>query len=116
MWKSIENSRETVTCQWRKSPREQTAPLGEIEESRFPFEIIHMVLTGPYNLKPRGNKYLLTFDDRLSRYVEEFPTSSTYAEKCARISAAHILTRHGTGCKLITDQGRNFVLFLARNL
>jgi len=75
-----------------------------------------MDLTGPYNLTPRGNKYLLTFVDRFTRYVEAYPISSQNAEECARIYVAHIVTRHGTGSKLITDQGRNFVIFLSRDL
>ena len=66
-------------------------------------------LTGPYNLTPRGNKYLLTFVDRFTRYAETYPISSQSAEECAHIYAAHVVTRHGTGSKLITDQGRNFM-------
>ena len=90
---------------------EQIVPLGKIEEPKFPFQITHMDLTGPYNLTPRGNKYLLTFVDRFTWYVEAYPISNKSAEECARIYAAHIVTRHGTGSKLITDQGRNFVIF-----
>jgi len=90
--------------------------IGEIEEPKFPFQITHMDLTGPYNLTRRGNKYLLTLVYRFTRYVEAYPISSQNAEECARIYVAHIVTRHGTGSKLITDQGRNFVIFLSRDL
>jgi hypothetical protein len=68
-----------------------------------------MDLTGSYNLTPRGNKYILTFVDRLTRYVEAYPIVTQFAEECASVYAAHIVTRHGTGSKLITDQGRNLM-------
>ena len=46
-----------------------TAPLGEDEESKFPFEITSMDITGPYVSTPRKNKYLVTFIDNFTRYV-----------------------------------------------
>jgi hypothetical protein len=73
-----------------------------------------MDLTGLYNLTPRGNRYLVTFVDRFTRYVEAYPISSQSAEERACVYAAHIVTRHGTGSKLITDQGRNFVIIFSR--
>jgi len=55
------------------------------------------------------NKYLLTFIDHFTRYAEAFPIPDQTAETCARIYATQIVTRHGTGSKLIRDQGRAFV-------
>jgi transposase InsO family protein len=96
-------------CQRRKENCEFTAPLGEVEESKFPFEITSMDITGPYLSTPRKNKYLVTFIDNFTRYVEAFPVPDITSETIARVYATQIVTRHGTGSKLITDQGRNFM-------
>jgi len=63
-------------------------------------------ITGPYLTKPRGNKYLPTFIDNFTRYLEAFPIPDQSATTCARVYAFEIVTRHGTGSTLITDQGR----------
>ena len=96
-------------CQRRKGNREFVAPLGDVEEPTAPFEVTSMDITGPYLQTPRGNKYLLTFVDHFSKYVEAYPMPDQKAETCARIYASNIITRHGTGSQLITDQGAAFM-------
>ena len=75
---------------------------------KITFEITTMDVRGPYLTTSRGNKYLLTFIDRLSTYVEAFPIPDQTAETCARMYATQIVTRHGTGSTLTTDQGPAF--------
>jgi len=96
-------------CQRRKEGKIPIAPLAEVPSPKFPFEITAMDLTGPYVTTPRGNKYLLTFIDHFSQYVEAFPVPDQTAETCARIYATQIVTQHGTGSTLITDQGPAFM-------
>ena len=55
------------------------------------------------------NKYLLTLIDHFTEYVEAFPIPDQTAETCARVYATQIITRHGTGSTLITDQGRSLI-------
>jgi len=40
-------------CQRRKENRKNIAPLGDVEEPKFPFEVTSMVITGPYPTTPR---------------------------------------------------------------
>ena len=96
-------------CQRRKKGKIPIAPLGEVPSPKFPFEITAMDLTGPYVTTPRENKYLLTFIDNFSRYVEAFPVLDQTAETCARIYATQIVTWNNTGSTLITDQGQAFM-------
>jgi len=96
-------------CQRQKGNREFVAPLGEVEEPTAPFQVVSLDITGPYVTTARGNKYLSTFIDHFTKYVEAFPIPDQTAETCARIYATQIVTRHGTGSQLITDQGRSFV-------
>ena len=58
---------------------------------------------------PRGNKYLLTFVDHFSKYAEAFAIPEQTAEVCARVYAREIVTCHGTGSVLVTDQGSAFM-------
>jgi hypothetical protein len=67
-------------CQRRKQGREFVAPLGKPEEPTRPFQVTAVDITVPYPLKPRGNKFLLTFIDHLTKYVEAYPISSQSAE------------------------------------
>ena len=94
-----------------KSTRKFIASLGEVEEPTYPFEVVSIDITGPYPTTARKNKYLLTFIDHFTKYTEAFPLQDQRAETCARVYATQIVTRHGTGSKLITDQGRAFMSF-----
>jgi transposase InsO family protein len=96
-------------CQRRKEEREFVVPLGDVNQPSALFEVISMDITGPYVLAPRKNKYLLTFIDYFTKYVEAAQISEQSAETCTRVHASHIVTRHGTGSKLITEQGRTFM-------
>ena len=96
-------------CQRRKKDHEFVAPIGQEEEPADPFEVTFMDLTGPYMLTPRKNKYLLTFIDQFTWYVEAIPIPDQTAETWPRVYATQIVTRHGSGSKLITDQGRAFM-------
>ena len=67
-----------------------------------------MDILGPFPRTASGNKYLLTFIDHLTQYPEAIPIKEMTAEACARAYATQVIARHGSGSKLITDQGRNF--------
>ena len=113
--KSIENYvKKCDPCQRRNSMRKLITPLSKVEETKFPFHIISVDVTGPYPTTPRKNKYLLTFIDHFTKFAVDFPIPDQMVEICARVYATQIITRHGTGSKLITDQGRAFMssLFL----
>ena len=110
MRKAIEDYvRKCDLCQRRKGTREFVAPLGEVQEPTAPFQLTAMDVTGPYRTTPRGNKYLLTFIDHFSKYVEAFAIENQTAETCARIYATQIVLRYGTGAQLITDRGPAFM-------
>ena len=110
MRKSIEDYvQKCDPCQKQKEKKEFVAPLGNPETPKEPFQVVSIDLTGPYPVTARGNKYLLTFICHFTKFVEAFPLPDISAETCARIYSSQIVTRHGTGSTLITDQGRSFV-------
>jgi hypothetical protein len=95
-------------CNRRKQGNEYKAPLGEVMEPTYPFEITSMDICGPYPLTPGRNKYLLNFICHLTKYAEAVPIPDMSAETCARAYATQIIARHGTGSVLVTDKGRSF--------
>jgi len=110
MRKSVENYvKKCDSCQRHKSRRKFIAPFGDVEEPAYLFQITSVDVTGLYPVTSRKNKYLLTFIDHFTNYAEDFPIPDQSAETCAQVYATQIFTRHGTGSKIITDQGRAFM-------
>jgi len=94
-------------CQRRKEEeREFISSLGDVDRL---FEVISTDITGPYVVTPRKNKYLLTFVYHFTKYVEAIQISDQSAETSTSDYSSQILTRHGTGSKLNTDQSRVFM-------
>jgi hypothetical protein len=80
-------------CQTRKGKHEFGAPLEEVENPSGHFQVTSMDITGAYSVTPRKNKYLLTFIDNFTKYVEAFPIPDVSAESYARIYATKIIAR-----------------------
>ena len=77
MRKGIEDcTRKSNPHQRRKEVKIPIAPLGEVPNPKYLFEVTAMDVRGPYLQTPRGNKYLLTFIDNFSKYVEPFPSQT----------------------------------------
>lgn len=102
-------------CAERKTPMQLTAPLGQPNEAKRPFEQVSLDIVGPLPTTNSGDKYLLTFVDHFSRYAEAVPLQEQTAEAIARVFVEHIVLKHSAPQRLPTDQGRNFTsdLFVA---
>jgi transposase InsO family protein len=110
MRKSVEEFvRECDSCRRRKGDHKFTAPLGYVGNPTAPFQITSMDITGPYPVTPRKNRFLLTFVDHFSKYAEIYPIPDQSAVTCANVHASQIITRYGSGSKLIIDQGTAFM-------
>lgn len=57
----------------------------------------------------KGNKYILTFQDDLSKYGIGVPIHQQDKETLVREFVLRIILKHGTPCLLQTDQGSNFL-------
>jgi len=80
----------------------------EVSVPAIPFEVTAMDICGPFPRTTGGNRYFLIFVDHLTHYPEAVPIKQMTAEECARAYDTHIIARHSSVSKLITDQGRNF--------
>ena len=95
-------------CNTKKNPTNPTkAPLQPLPPARinerWAMDIVHMPVT------PRGNKYILTFPEYCSRYVEAFPLQNTQAVTIARILVNEICFRFSPPQCLLSDLGSNFI-------
>jgi len=62
-----------------------------------------------------GNRYILTFQDDLSKYVVATPISQQDAETVARVFVSQVVLKYGTPTIVQTDQGANFVSEVFKN-
>ncbi len=99
----IEHVRRCVICQRRKTAVAHRPPLQPIERIR-PFEmwgldVMELLLT------PRGNRYLIVFQDYYSRWVEVFAAPDQQANRLAAFFVNEIVCRYGAPARLLTDRG-----------
>ena len=94
-------------CSTKKKPVAPKAPLQPLEpariNARWAMDIVHMPMT------PRGNKYILTFTEYCSRYIEAFPLPNTQATTVASVLVNEICFRFGTPQEILSDLGSNFI-------
>jgi transposase InsO family protein len=94
---------------WRERTNESLEhQWGKVHHPTYAFQYTHMDVIGPFPRSTNGNKYLLTFVDELTKFMEAIPLAEISAQTCARAYAAGIVARHGSSTYLITDKGTNF--------
>jgi hypothetical protein len=71
----------------RKRKSEYTAPLGEVRQPTYTFEITSVDICGPYSVTPRGNRYILPFLDHFTKFAEAILISDMTAEICTQAYA-----------------------------
>jgi len=97
------------SCSKHKVGKNPTAPLGELPETSYPFELTSLDICGPYPETKRGNRYLLTFIDHFSRYPEAIPLPRQDAPTVARALVTEIFSRLGCPRTIASDKGTNFM-------
>ena len=98
-----------IACITKKmTPHKNIGELGTIVASR-PWEIIGSDMLGPLPLTAKGNRYILTFTDHFTKWVEAFAIKSCTAGEVAQHFVESIICRFGTPDKLLTDRGKAFI-------
>jgi len=101
--------KECESCSKLKGGKNPTAPLGELPETSYPFELTSLDIFGPYPETKRGNRYLLTFIDHFSRYPEAIPPPRQDAPTVATAFVTEIFSRLGCPRTIASDRGTNFM-------
>lgn len=103
-----------LTCQKEKVGRHTKAPLQEIQHPSQRFAVVHIDIVGPLppstvDLTNRQSyRYLVTFIDRYTRWIEATPISGISAEEVASAFVGTWVSRFGVPLEVISDQGRQF--------
>ncbi len=98
------------SCQVNKvlAPRRKI-PMEITTTAEHPFEKCYMDVVGPLPITQGNNRYILTFQDDLSKYVVAIPIPQQDAETIAKAFVERIVLIYGAPRILQTDQGANFV-------
>ena len=66
---------------------------------------VHLV--GPLQLTKNGHRYIITFSDYFTKWIEVFPIEDKTAESVAA-KIKSFVNRHGPPHRILSDQGREF--------
>lgn len=104
-----------VCCRFKKrgSP---PAPLMRYPEVGQPFDRVHMDIVGPLSVSDEGYRYVLTVIDVLSRFLVATPLRTKAAKEVAAAFYKNVVCVHSIPPILVTDQGKEFVNTLLREL
>lgn len=86
--------------------RPELYPITDFEK---PFDIIGVDIL-ELSRTNNNNKYVLVFTDYLTKWVEAFAIRDMKAETIAKIFINEIVSRHSAPSKLLSDQGKNFLI------
>ncbi|XP_039313009.1 uncharacterized protein LOC120359490 [Solenopsis invicta] len=104
-------------CQLKKLVRLKTRqPMTLTDTPNSAFEKISMDIMGPLPMTEDGYSYILTIQDLLSKYSLAIPLRCTTASDIAEAFVNEFICTFGVPKAVLTDQGRNFVSSLMKNV
>ncbi|KMQ93548.1 enzymatic polyprotein endonuclease reverse [Lasius niger] len=80
-----------------------------------PFEKCALDIVGPLTVTTSGNKYLLTFQDSLTKFSKAIPIANQEANTISKEFVTKIILEYGIPEKVLTDQGTNFMSDIFKN-
>ena len=108
--------RRCETCQKNKLTRKKVRMPMEITTTPdVVFQKCCMDVVGPLPVTHRGNRYLLTFQDELSKFTIAVPIEKQDAVTIAKVFVENMVLKFGVPQTLLTDQGANFLSEMFRN-
>lgn len=99
--------RKCKTCQLSKHSRATKLPLEITSTSRQPFIRLNLDIVGPLPATEEGFKYLLTYQDDLTKFFGAIPMTNQDANTTAE-HLEHVILRFGIPDVILTDLGGNF--------
>lgn len=96
-------------CQSQKSPNH--APFGNMGKQtkvQFPFECLHIDLTGPFPKSSSQNSYLLVITDYFSKYVIAKPLRSANSAGIVKFLEHEVILVYGACSTITSDNGTVF--------
>lgn len=104
-------------CQLNKVLRpKRNAPMEITTTASRPFEKCCLDIVGPLCESSSRNKYILTFQDDLSKFIAAVPIPQQDAQTVAREFVRNIVLKFGAPAQILTDQGSNFLSNLFKSV
>jgi transposase InsO family protein len=108
--------RKCKSCQVNKTlSAQRKVPMEITPTASKSFEKCALDILGPLPEITKGNRYILTFQDELSKFLVATPVPRQEAETVAREFVTQIILKMGTPNKILTDQGSNFLSEIFKN-
>lgn len=98
-----------ITCQKNKISRINKMPMKITSTASKPFEKIFLDTVGPLPITLARNKYILTFQDDLTKFSGAIAIPDQEAETIAEKFVTEIICRYGAPQVILSDQGREFL-------
>ncbi len=102
-------------CQKNKLSRKTKMPMVITTTATKPFERCFLDVVGPLPETESGNKYILTFQDDLTKFNLNIPMKDQEAATVAEHFVKNIICYYGIPEILVTDRGTNFLSELFKN-
>lgn len=104
-------------CQLRKLTRVKTKqPMIITDTPGSAFDKVALDIMGPLPITDKGNQYILTIQDLLTKYSVAIPLDIATSLSIANAFAKKFICIYGAPKAILTDQGTNFLSALMRNL
>lgn len=101
-------------CQRYKHSRSHKEPLTLTTTASSAFEKIFLDLVGPLNQDNEDNRYILTVQCELTKFVGAYPIKSKEAETVAKSFVQNFILQYGIPQEIVTDQGTEFLACVFR--
>lgn len=93
-----------IKCSQRNL-RKEKPPLKETEIPPYAFAKISLDIAGPFPITLSGNRYIVSFVDWLSGWIEAFPVPDKTADTVIYLLQNELFPRFGCPLVLVTDNG-----------
>lgn len=110
LYKDVESFvRKCDDCQRYKHSIPQKVPLTITTTASVAFQKVFLDLVGPLESDYFGNKYILTVQCDLSKFVEAYPLCDKETVTVAKSFVNNFILRYGIPSEIMTDQGKEFM-------
>jgi hypothetical protein len=96
-------------CQVTKYSRNVRQPMIITTTASSAFEKLYLDIVGPLDTDTEGNKYILTLQCELTKYIEAYPLQRKDTISVARTLVSNFILRYGVPGAITTDRGAEFM-------
>jgi transposase InsO family protein len=96
-------------CCTRKTSQDKNQGLIQTINSNRPFQIVGTDITGPFPKIKEGKRYIITFTDHFTKWVEAVAIEKGDAKTVANCFIKNVILRHGAPEQILSDRGKAFI-------